>query len=621
MQNLAVGTKLWGSVVEVLPKELVISLPHGLRGHVSYREASDVLAELAAAATAAREGDTPATKHAKRKSAGGADHLPPLADLFRIGQLVRCTVVGLRGGHGEGATSAAGNKRKRVDVSLHLSRLHAGLTAEALKEGAALPAVVRSMEDHGYLLGLGIGGTSAFLPKKAAPEGLPLQRGTLVEVVVQQTKAGGAVIVTADPGAVASANSREWEGVNIGSLVPGALVTARVRHVLSDGLLLSFLTFFTGTVDPFHLGTAAKAAHGEGQRVKARILYVDPTSKRVGLTLLRHLLDAAPQTDAPPVGTIFETAEVVRVDPGLGLLIDLKESGGVAARWRAYAHLSELSDDKIQGVEGRFRVGQIVRCRVLGARPMDGLAVASLKPSVLTQSVLSVSDLSPGMAVSGVVERADEGGLLLQLTPSVHAAVPAAHLSDVAPSAKAHRKFKVGQRVQGRVLQVDGLQKRVTVTLKQTLVDSKLPIISTAEAVVPGSRAHGVVTGMQEYGVFLSFFGGVSGLVGAKDCGLPEGQRLGDAFALGQGGLILILLFIIITFFCTGLYAVQFACILQMLLNLLIVCVDSPCLFSKIHPHAHTHAYLLISPCASLLWLQWSSAVCWGSTPGKKACG
>ncbi len=39
-----------------------------------------------------------------------------------------------------------------------------------------------------------------------------------------------------------------------GSLQPGALVAARVRSVLSDGLLVSFLTFFSGTVDPFHLG-------------------------------------------------------------------------------------------------------------------------------------------------------------------------------------------------------------------------------------------------------------------------------------------------------------------------------------------------------------------------------
>lgn len=44
-----------------------------------------------------------------------------------------------------------------------------------------------------------------------------------------------------------------------GSLLPGALVNVRVKAVLSDGLLVSFLTYFTGTVDPFHLGQVAFA--------------------------------------------------------------------------------------------------------------------------------------------------------------------------------------------------------------------------------------------------------------------------------------------------------------------------------------------------------------------------
>ena len=35
--------------------------------------------------------------------------------------------------------------------------------------------------------------------------------------------------------------------------MPGALVEAEVKQVVSDGLVLSFLTFFTGTVDQFHL--------------------------------------------------------------------------------------------------------------------------------------------------------------------------------------------------------------------------------------------------------------------------------------------------------------------------------------------------------------------------------
>ena len=52
----------------------------------------------------------------------------------------------------------AGRKeqRRRVVLSLRLSRLVEGLTSSALVQDAALPACVTSLEDHGYLLSFGI---------------------------------------------------------------------------------------------------------------------------------------------------------------------------------------------------------------------------------------------------------------------------------------------------------------------------------------------------------------------------------------------------------------------------------------------------------------------------------
>ena len=53
---------------------------------------------------------------------------------------------------------SAGSKeqRRRILLSLRLSRLAAGLAASALAEGACLPGCVTSVEDHGYLLLFGI---------------------------------------------------------------------------------------------------------------------------------------------------------------------------------------------------------------------------------------------------------------------------------------------------------------------------------------------------------------------------------------------------------------------------------------------------------------------------------
>ncbi|EFN56095.1 hypothetical protein CHLNCDRAFT_145628 [Chlorella variabilis] len=484
-KNLSRGCKLWGAVIEVSPRELVVSLPHGLRGHVAYAEASDWLAgqsKAAAAAGAEAAGEDGAAAIAaaaagKKRKAGTAAAtevvLPPLTDLFTIGQLVRGTVVALRSGSSgdsesagkAGAKKAAaaeggagGAKKKRVDLSLRVSKMNAGLGPESLREGLALPACVSSVEDHGYLLALGVKGVSGFLPKKAAAAaGRALAPGMLLDVAVPPGGApkpaggGGSVLgVVCAPEAVAMAVAREWEGLNIGSLLPGQLVAARVRNVLSDGLLCSFLTYFSGTVDPFHLGADLAAdwrkQFSPNQRLRARILYVDPASKRVALTLHRHLISASLPVNFPMLGQV---------------------------------------------------------------------------------------DVRPGMPVSGTVSRVEEYGLLVALTSSIRALVPVLHASDVG-TAKALRKFKAGQTVAGKVLTVDPATKKVTMTLKPSLVGSKLPPIARTQDAVPGGRSHGVVTGARDFGVFVSFFGGVTGLAHVSECGLAADQKPPEAFQAGQ---------------------------------------------------------------------------------------
>ncbi len=550
-----------------MPRELIISLPHGLRGHVAFKDASDVLAT--------QEG--PKSTNSKGNKNQATPGQAELSELFHVGQLIRCCVSRLRDGTSAADAAAASttpgkkgaktptNNRKRVDLTLHVSKVNSGLGADSVREGAALPACVKSVEDHGYLVSFGIKGSTGFLPKKDSPR--QLFTGSLVDVVVQSIKAGGHAIVSAQPAAVAAATTKEWDGLNIGTLLPGALVPARVRHVLSDGLLVSFLTFFTGTVDPFHLGPskkesgAAAAAEGkdkkkkkkeesekiephgdwrdeysENQRIKARILFVDAASKRVGLTLQRHLLDYSVPTNFPAQGQTFSSAVVKRVDPGLGLLLDLvpdSEDLKNKESTPGYAHISNLADQKIDKLEGRYRPGQVVGARVIGLRPMDGLASLSLKPSVLEQTFLSPGDVNPGMKVTGTVVKSEEGALIVALTSHLKALVPGLHMSDIA-SSKAYKKYKEGQKVTGKILQVDASQKKLLLTLKPSLVDSKLPVLSKIEDALPGVKSHGVITGVQKYGVFITFFNDLSGLVPLVECGLPEGQTPQEAFSIGS---------------------------------------------------------------------------------------
>lgn len=534
-RNLSKGMRIWGTVAEVLSKELIINLPHGLKGHVAYSQASDLLIETSPSSST----------------------LPSLADLFSPGQYVRCVVINLLGGKSNTADgnkakdSTGGKSRKKIELSLHVSRINSGITVSALKPDMAFPASVKSVEDHGYVLSFGVKGTSGFLPKKNAPT--VLRAGSLVDVVIQKVRPGGISEVTAIPSIVAAATTKEWEGINISTLLPGSLVNARVRNVLSDGLLLSFLTFFTATIDPFHLGSTGEGrqknkgssnAHKDddttnmntsdwkdsfsaNQKLKARILYVNPETKHIGLSLQRHLLDRVEHDQLPPIGHIFETALIRRVDPGLGVLLHLPDHAN------GFAHISNLADTKIDAIEDRFRQGQIVQCRVIGSRPMDGLATVSLKPSTIKQSMLSMDDITAGMVINGTVVRVDDTSLVVQLTPHLTALVPMLHLSDVV-SPKTIRKFKEGQKVAGRVLSVDVETKKLTMTLKPSMIQSKLPIISSLEEGVAIGKSHGVVTGLQEYGIFVSFYNNISGFIPRNECGLVEGQKILESFTLGQ---------------------------------------------------------------------------------------
>ena len=50
----------------------------------------------------------------------------------------------------------------------------------------------------------------------------------------------------------------------------------------------------------------------------------------------------------------------------------------------------------------------------------------------------------------------------------------------------------------------------------------------------PGARAHGYVTGVQDYGVFVCFCGDLRGLAPVSELGLPAGQRPSQGFKVGQ---------------------------------------------------------------------------------------
>ncbi|KAF5829876.1 hypothetical protein DUNSADRAFT_15392 [Dunaliella salina] len=468
-KKLVVGMRMWGMVLEVTSKGLQISLPDGLRGTVAPEEACDLL-------------------HKKAKDGTGAQHAP-LTALFNVGQFVRCAVVGLQHGKGQG-----GRGGKMVELSCRLRRVIAPGTLDrsTLLPGVALPSEVKAELDHGWTLSFGHKGFEGFLPRAqhlaAFVEGATLAVGQLQEVVVQSAPdARGVVSVSTHPGAVADALTSEGAGLSLEALLPGALVNARVRRVQGDGLLVTFLTFFHGTVDPFHLHLPGRSSTKPGE-----------------------------------AGTTKGFTEGMKLKVGDWL--------------HGYCHISNLSDERLPKLDAVYKVGSAVRCRVIGFNLMDGLAHMSARKAVVEQQVLSYNDVVPGMTISGKLYSVDDPlGLWVSVAKNVRALVPALHLPDASSAQKARAKFKVDQTVTGRVLAVDPAAKKMSITLKPGLLTSKLPPIVSPEQAVPGVKTHAVVTGVKDdKGVFLSFYGNVTSLAPTAELGLPAGAVPSAYFHPGQ---------------------------------------------------------------------------------------
>ncbi|KAL9264679.1 rRNA biogenesis protein RRP5-like protein [Drosera capensis] len=523
MKNVSAGMKLWGIIVEVNEKDIVISLPGGLRGLVRADEAVDAVVDM--------------------NDEDAEDGF--LSSLFHVGQLVSCIVLQVD----EDKTEMG---KRKVWLSLRLSLLFKGFSLEIVEEGMVLTAYVKSIEDHGYLLHFGLPSFTGFLPKNSqehcikdvnvniniyvATDGkeMKLNAGQLVQGVVKSIdKARKVVHLCSDADVVSKCVTKDLKGIPLDLLIPGMMVNARVNAVLGNGIMLSFLTYFTGTVDVFHLKELFPSSdwmkeYGKNKKFNARILFIDPSTRAIGLTMNPHLL----QNTAPPqilkAGESYDQSQIIRIDKRSGLLLRIPCEPSPAP---AYVAISDVADKEIHKLETKFKEGGLVRARILGYRHLEGLAMGILKASAFEGSVFTHSDVKPGMVVKAKVIAVKSVGAFLQFPGGVKALCPLQHMSESEIS-KPRKKFQVGAELVFRVLGCKS--KRITVTHKRTLVKSKLKILASYSDATEGLLTHGWITKIEDHGCFVRFYNGVQGFVPRSELGLEPGCDPVSRYHVGE---------------------------------------------------------------------------------------
>ena len=149
-------------------------------------------------------------------------------------------------------------------------------------------------------------------------------------------------------------------------------------------------------------GKELEKKHPVGSKVKARIICTFPTSEEIklGISLQDHVVywrdkmttASSPANNIIPtqslsISSVVEKATVVKVEPNVGLFVDVGVKGV-----RGFVHISRISEGKvasISGSEGPYKLGSAHKGRVLGYNSMDGLFIVSLEPKVLLTSLFS----------------------------------------------------------------------------------------------------------------------------------------------------------------------------------------------------------------------------------------
>jgi rRNA biogenesis protein RRP5 len=102
--------------------------------------------------------------------------------------------------------------------------------------------------------------------------------------------------------------------------------------------------------------------------------------------------------------------------------------------------------------------------------------------------------------------------LFINVNGTVDGMVHPLHYADIRLK-NPEKRFKVGNTVKARVLALEPARNRIILTLKKTLVDSELAVISGIEEAKVGLITPAVVCKILDKGCLVEMFGGVKAFV------------------------------------------------------------------------------------------------------------
>ncbi|XP_034544205.1 protein RRP5 homolog isoform X2 [Notolabrus celidotus] len=512
IKNVKEGMLMLGCVKEVTDFEVTVGLPCGLQGFLSINYICDSYAKLLS----------------EQLDSADTEEICSLPHLFYPGMVIRCVVARLDIAKG-GSLS--------IQLSINPKLVNKAHSSSSLKAGMVLSGCVESVEDHGYIVDIGISGTKAFLPKKPLTDihssSEELKVGQYLTPHVEEVKNEGRVVrLSVSPLSIAQACIDPAQGWNLTNLLPGLLVKATIKKVTKHGLLLDFLSSFSGHVDFLHMEPYKASSYVEGAEVHACVLYVEPSTRLIGLSLRSYLVQPGAVVEHSPaggdrIGEVVKDCKMTSMHFTSGAVLELP------GKTLAFVHRNHLKESNAPANENRVMAMSEHTCRILDFSPMDQIHFASLRGSVITRPFFRYHDIKVGQVVEGTVSVLLNHGMMVHLSDHIKGLVPRTHLSDILLK-NPEKKFTEGMKIKCRVLSVDVETKKLYLTRKKALIDSSLPLFLSYEDTRPGRVSHGYIVCIKDFGCIVRFYNNVKGLVPLRELSSEPITSPEEIFYVGQ---------------------------------------------------------------------------------------
>jgi len=377
-----------------------------------------------------------------------------------------------------------------------------------LQEGEVVRGTVVGISERGVVIDFGYKSEGIVNPAEFSENGvLSVKPGDEVDVLVKSMETADGLPILSRADAV---RMKAWDDLE-NSYRDGTSVKGRVIERIKGGLrvdidgIAAFLPGSQVDVRPVRNLDALR-----NQEIEAKVIKLNRKRSNVVLSRKAVLEEENAGRKGETLGHIEEDVVVegqIKNLTDYGAFVDL---GGVDG----LLHVTDMSWGRLQNPNELFKVGDTVQVKVLKfdrERERVSLGYKQLLPDPWS----SVDERFPvGSRVPGKVASVADYGAFVELENGVEGLV---HVSEMSWSKRVKHPSKLvnpGDTVEVEVLSVDPKARRISLGMKQ-IQDN--PWQTLHERYQVGTRVHGRVRNLTDFGAFIEIEDGVDGLVHVSD--------------------------------------------------------------------------------------------------------